>query len=273
MSPYDNSITIQEPIRLRLAWLYVLLTLALFSLSLSHNALGAETVKERVGYAYGAESGSLLYSEHHQEWWKGGRILRDTVTYRDAQGNIIGEKHVDFRTLERAPRFLLRNIRTGHSEGAIPDSDKLNVSFRRNREAALKKEALELPEGAIVDAGFDRFVENNWNALMRGEAFVQPFLVPSRLEFIDFRIQRVDDGSDPERTTLEMAADSPLLRLFAPAITVVYGTRDRSLLEYDGVSNIRDAGGENLDVEIRFDPSRSDVSAASPSILKHGAIN
>ena len=237
-------------------------------------AYADEAMRERVGYAYAAGSGSLLYSEHHQEWWKGGRILRDTVTYRDADGNIIGEKHVDFRTRERAPGFLLRNIRTGHSEGAAAAAeDKLEVSFRRNQGAPLKKEALNLPENAIVDAGFDRFVENNWEALMRGETFVRPFLVPSRLQFIDFRIRRVDNESEPERATFEMATDSALLRLFAPAIRVIYDTRNRTLLEYDGVSNIRNGQGENLDVEIRFDPSQTRVSSTSGRELVHGVIN
>lgn len=249
-------------------WRPTLMAMALAYFFFSLSALADETMRERVGYAYASGSGALIYTEHHQEWWKGGRILRDTVTYRDPEGSVIGEKHVDFRTGEDAPEFLLRNIRTGHSEGARAKSKQLEVSFKQAQDAPLKSEALSLPEGAIVDAGFDRFVENNWEALMRGDTFVRPFLIPSRLQFMDFRIRRADDGSDPERATFEMAIDSALLRFFAPAITVVYDTRDRTLLEYDGVSNIRDAGGENLDVEIRFDPSGGAISAASRS--NHG---
>jgi hypothetical protein len=246
---------------------------ALMSMLMSPLASSADSLKERLGYAYDSASGAMLYTEHHQEWWNGGQILRDTVTYRDAQGGVIGEKHVDFRSRENAPEFLLRNIRTGHAEGARTDSRKVEVSFRKSHGEPLKREALELPQGAIVDAGFDRFVENNWEALIRGETFVQPFLVPSRLQFMDFRLVRIDDGSDPERATFEMAIDSALLRFFAPPITVVYSTRDQSLLEYDGVSNLRNARGENLDVEIRFDPSRTEVSAASLLDSEHGAVN
>ncbi len=235
--------------------------MALMSIFLSPSALGGEVVRERVGYAYAAGSGALLYSEHHQEWWKDGRILRDTVTYRDTQGGVIGEKHVDFRAREAAPKFVLRNIRTGHTEGATAQSDSLKVSFRKSGDAPLAQKAIDLPEGAIVDAGFDRFVENNWDALMRGDGFVRPFLVPSRLKFMDFRIQRVDDGGKVDRAVFEMALDSPLLRLLAPSITVVYDARNRTLLEYDGVSNMRNRQGNNLNVEIRFDPSGRVVSA------------
>jgi hypothetical protein len=246
---------------------------ALMSVLMVPLASSGNSLKERVGYAYDSGSGALIYTEHHQEWWNGGQILRDTVTYRDAQGRIIGEKHVHFRNRENAPEFVLRNIRTGHSEAAKMDSDEVEVSFRRSQGEPEKKKTMDLPDSAIVDAGFDRFVENNWEALIQGEAFVQPFLVPSRLQFIDFRIVRIDDGSDPDRVTFEMAVDSALLRFIVPAIAVVYSTRDRSLVEYDGVSNLRDARGRNLDVEIRFDPSRKEMSAASGPDSNHGTVN
>jgi hypothetical protein len=266
MSCRYRLIIARAPLMVNAPWRNCLRTMALLSMFLSPLAFSAEMIRERVGYAYAAGSETLLYTEHHQEWWKSGRILRDTVTYRDVQGGIIGEKHLDFRIRESAPKFLLRNIRTGHAEGATTDSSTIEVGFRLSQSAPLMKEALELPEGAIVDAGFDRFVENNWEALIQGDTFVQPFLVPSRLQFIDFRIRRVDDGSDPERVTFQMVTNSALLRLFAPAISVVYSKHDRTLLQYDGVSNMRNARGENLDVEIHFDPSRQLVTSASSPI-------
>ena len=240
-----------------------LMAAAVGTLMVSAAAFGSQTIKERVGYAYAAGSDALLYTEHHQEWWDGGRILRDTVTYRDPEGDIIGEKHVDFRSQEQAPEFLLRNVRTGHSERAERVASTLAVKFRESRQAPLKSDALGLPEGAIIDAGFDRFVENNWDALMGGEVFIRPFLLPSRLQFVDFRIRRVDNDSDPNRAVFELAVDSALLRLFAPAITVAYDRKTRALLEYDGVSNMRDSSGKNLDVEIRFDGQRRELTSAA----------
>lgn len=273
MLRHHQSLTVNHPRKVGARWRNALGRVLLLAFFFGPLASGAETIRERVGYAYAAGSGSLIYTEHHQEWWQEGRILRDTVTYRDAQGSIIGEKHVDFRQRERAPQFILRNVRTGHSEGAKTESDRLKVSFRKSQGAPVKIDALKLPEDAIVDAGFDRFVDNNWDALMRGVTFVRPFLVPSRLQFIDFRIRRIDNGTDPETATFEMAVDSALLRFFAPAITVVYSMRDRTLLKYDGVSNMRNDSGENLDVEIRFDPSRTAVNPASRPSVKDSVLN
>lgn len=247
-----------------LRWLAKLLPLILVTSAFAEDAL-----KERIGYAYDARSGTLAYSEHHQEWWQDGRMIRDTVTYRNVDDIVLGEKHIDFQMSESAPDFRLRNVITGHSESARTVSNRLEVSFREIDGEPMKMERLMLPEGAIVDAGFDRFIERNWTALIQGETLVRPFLVPSRLEFLDFRIKRTDDGLTRKRAKFELSIDSSFLRLFVSDITVTYDTTDRRLLEYVGISNIRDAKGDNLDVEIRFDGRRSVVNTAANAKAEH----
>ena len=228
----------------------------------SLSSVGADELRERTGHAYDTRSGALIYTEHHQEWWKDGRILRDTVTYRSPDDIIIAEKHVDFRNGEHAPDFLLRNVVTGHSEAARQASEMLSVRFQEATGQPERTELLHRPEDAIVDAGFDRFIESNWEALTRGEVFIRPFLVPSRLEFMDFQIRRIDGGGDGERVTFNLSIDSALLQLFVPSITVVYDTSRRTLVAYHGISNMRDTEGGNMEVKIRFNHPRSGLKAA-----------
>jgi hypothetical protein len=85
--------------------------------------------------------------------------------------------------------------------------------------------------------------------------------VPSRLEFMDWRIRRDDDAphdaksGDPRglrtvRFALEI--DSAFLRIVVPPIVVIYDRDTRRLLRYEGLSNLRDASGENHSVRIEF---------------------
>ncbi|MDX1512790.1 MAG: hypothetical protein R3174_03510, partial [Gammaproteobacteria bacterium] len=173
--------------------------------------------------------------------------------------------HVDFRGNERAPEFLLRNVLTGHAEGARLAPAGLEVSFRERHGMPPKQELLTVPDGAIVDAGFDRFIESNWEALVRGDTLVRPFLVPSRLQFMDFRIRRVEVQGGREGVVFRLSIDSLLLGLVAPDITVVYDTSTRTLVEYVGVSNMRDAEGNNQDVRIRFGDRRNLTAALEGS--------
>ena len=103
------------------------------------------------------------------------------------------------------------------------------------------------------DAGFDRFIEEHWDELVAGTTFVRRFLVPSRLDFMDFRI-RLDAPRETEGAVgFVLELDSVLLRLLVPPIIAIYDTTSRRLLRYEGLSNLHDEGGDNHRVRIDFE--------------------
>jgi hypothetical protein len=207
---------------------------------------------ERTGYAYGlgADDPALLYTEQHEEWVENGRITRSTVTYKDADGNVIAKKDLDFSKDPTSPEFRLNGIANGHVEGATRTKGEVVVFFRKSDDHELMEKAVNLPEEAIIDGGFDRFIENNWDALLEGKVFNRPFLVPSFRKFVDFKIYL-------ERTTetdavFVMETASLLLRLLSEKIEVTYSREDAALKRYVGISNIRDRQGENYEVRVEF---------------------
>lgn len=124
--------------------------------------------------------------------------------------------------------------------------------MRVSAEDELEQRALDAPADAIVDAGFDRFIERHWDELFEGKVFKQPFLVPSRLAFYDFRIRRDAQRENDAGVAFVMEVDSALLRLFVSPIVVRYHPVTRALMSYEGISNMRDEAGENYNVLIRF---------------------
>ena len=120
----------------------------------------------------------------------------------------------------------------------------------------------------MADAGFDEFVREQWESLeQKGIASTVPFLVPSLLDSVTFRVRKVGRG---DRST---AKPQSVIRLslagalgwFLPDIDVSYRQRDRRLMRYRGLTNIRDAGGELLKAQIDFPESRpSQRSSESP---------
>jgi hypothetical protein len=243
----------------------LILSLALVG-GLAWSGLAAEE-RERIGRAYDRTSGALLYQERHTETYAKGEMTADTVHYIDPQGRIFGHKHVDFSRDPFVPDFQLDNTRTGHVEGLTRlTADSLHVRFREHAEEDLRQQQLELPRFAIADAGFDRFIESQWEHLIEGKNLVRKFLVPSRLEFMNWRIRRDDDvpqntpddaknGDPREVRTVRFALeiDSAFLRLVVPPIMVIYDRDTRRLLRYEGLSNLRDESGENHSVRIEFE--------------------
>lgn len=233
---------------------------------LACGGLAAEE-RERIGHAFDRNSGALLYQERHTETYANGEMTADTVQYIDPQGHIFGQKQVDFSRDPFVPEFQLDNTRTGHVEGLTRIAvDSLQVRFREHADEALRQQQLDLPRDAIADAGFDRFIESQWGHLIAGKTLVRKFLVPSRLEFMDWRIRRSDNvredtphdakrGDQRARRTVRFALeiDSAFLRLVVPPIVVIYDRDTRRLMRYEGLSNLRDDSGENHSVRIEFE--------------------
>lgn len=218
-----------------------------------HAALAAEE-RVRVGRAFDADTGTLLYEERHVETLAGGEVIADEVRYVDAGGGAFASKHVDFRRKPDVPEFRFSDERTGHLEALRRLEDgAIEVRFRRALGEEEREARLDMPEAALADAGFDRFIESHWGELLDGKRLVRRFLVPSRLGFVDFRIRSSDENNDPLGVSFTMEIDSALLRLVVPAITVTYDRETRRLLRYDGMSNLRDERGENHVVRIEFE--------------------
>lgn len=217
---------------------------------------GEGRMNTRTGVACDRSSGEPLYRELHEERWEAGRLVEDRVTYRRPAGEVFATKWVDYRTNPFTPDFELVNSATGHTEGLQRAADVLVVRYRASQGEPERSATLPFPAEFIADAGFDRFIEQSWDRLLAGETVVRPFLIPSRLGVVDMRIRRLARGAAAGERAIafELAIDSLLLRLIVPAIRVVYDRSARTLLRYDGTSNLRGADGRNLDVTIEFSP-------------------
>jgi hypothetical protein len=218
-------------------------------------------VSERVGFAYDKQTGKFLYSETHREVMKDGRLVSNTVSYRDHAGNVFAEKHINFERSLTMPDFHLVNADNGHVEGARGTDERLNVHFRELSDSGVREASVDTPRNGIIDAGFDRFIEQYWDSLVAGDVIEREFLIPSQLDFYTFEIKRADSAGLDEYA-FQLRIRSMFLRMFVQPVLVHYDARTRSLLRYEGISNIRNETGENFDVRIEFPgPTRVQVKS------------
>jgi hypothetical protein len=207
-----------------------------------------------VGYAYDSKTDELVYSEVHSETLRktGGIVL--TTSYRDVDGNTIVERTVDFSADDLAPSFETEDIRTGYVEGLRYEESTIVAYRRRPSKNAIDERTFDDPVVLVADAGFDRFVSSNWDRLTSGEKLEASFLVPSRLRSLPFDVEKTGEGRlDGEPVvSFKMSFRNALVRLFVGSVQVTYHRDHRVLLRYEGLSNIRDAGGDNHDVRIDF---------------------
>lgn len=229
----------------------------LLGVALGAPADGDESGPARTGFAHDADTGALVYTEEHVQVRDGDRLTGERVTYRDPAGRVLATKELDYTHSLFVPSFLLTNHDTGHVEGGRHEAGGYRVTFQAHAQSSRKERQLAVPEAAAADAGFDQVILAHWEELRRGERLVRHFLVPGMQRFIRFRIHR--SGAE-----IVVEPDAAALRWLSQPLRLVYeetaGGEPR-LRQFLGVSNIRDAHGENHVVRIEF-PAHRDTAVA-----------
>ncbi|MCU0760951.1 MAG: hypothetical protein MUF07_17370 [Steroidobacteraceae bacterium] len=209
------------------------------------------------GYARDVETRRLLYVESHFVRDAGRPGETRVVMYRCANGSeSFARKQLRYGEVREQPEFTFADARGGYTEGLRRTPRGPQVFQRDDARSAPRESRLPGNVVIVADAGFDEFVRRHWGELEAGRTVRFPFLVPSRLDFLTFKVRK-----DKEETIEGAAASvirlnlSGVLGWFLPYIEVSYRKADQVLMRYKGITNIRDAAGDNLVAQIDF-PSK-----------------
>ncbi len=221
-----------------------------------------------IGRAHDLDTGTLLYVEVHAVSDSGEPRESRVVSYRCANGATFARKTLDFSGAREAPAFSLVDARSGVSEGLERGARGPTV-FERSRGTPGRSKALGDVAGMVADAGFDEFVRAHWEALDAGDALVVPFLVPSRLDTVRFRVRKAGETTIDGRpaSVFRLSVASPL-GWFLPDIDVSYRRQDQRLLRYRGVTNLRDGAGDMISAQIDFSDDDRTVGAVDLEALQ-----
>ncbi|MCB5162552.1 hypothetical protein [Marinomonas algarum] len=228
-------------------------TLALCAALISTPLHAAEaSFSNIVGTAYSVKTGALLYRETHQPLTND----RYNVEYSEPDGQIFGQKRLDFSTSKVTPSFTQRNDRNGEFIEISQRVGNINVVYQENSEAGQDKKALKREEGMVIDAGFDGFVKQYWAPLTSGKKLDVAYLVPSKQATFDFRVSQADcvDSTAEGAQCFSLTPVSWLVKMAVDPIIVAYDPTNKRLLRFTGRANICDANGkyENVDIQYRY---------------------
>lgn len=246
-----------------------LTSLLLAAASTGHTTGAAPTaaagIRQIEGQAHATGDGHLMYAETHWLYTDRGVPAR-LVLYRCPDGRPFARKWLREDGPAQAPDFELADGRTGYREG-VRRTGNTRLVFVQSRTGAAERTA-PLPDSAdlVIDAGFDAYIRQHWDRLGSGESETVPFLIPSRLGALDFKVRRLDDavveGRPARRYRLGLAS---WIGFALPHIDVAYDARTRELLRFVGLANIRGSNGDNVRARIVFDPAAT--HPASPQAL------
>ncbi len=204
------------------------------------------------GLAHARQDGRLLYREIHWRY-QDKQSWQHLVLYSCPNGVPFARKLLREVPSAEVPDFDFQDARDGYREGVRSQGAQREVYVQSGEKAPLETQTLTMPPGAVIDAGFDAFVRGHWSALSGGASVKVPFLIPSRKDYLDFKIadarDAVVDGRSVRRLRMKLNA---WYGFALPNIDLAYERDGSRLVEFQGPGTIRDRQGRPLDVRIIF---------------------
>ncbi|MBD3642438.1 MAG: hypothetical protein HUJ18_15695 [Marinobacter sp.] len=204
-----------------------------------------------------AQNGEVLYTEHHQVEGECGqgqfRPLEHTVEYREPdQSEAFADKLLRYERSPLQPEVSFNLPRFDESlQISYPGNDLLEVDWQT---PAGETRAFNVPLAgrAVVDAGFDNLVRQNWSALQEGRSVEFRFLGPTRGELYGFILEPSDHPDLEAHLEVAIRPTSMLLRFLVDPIQLGYNSQG-ALTHYLGLTNIRKNSDTNYQAHIRYD--------------------
>jgi hypothetical protein len=208
------------------------------------------------GVAVDVKSNSVLYTEDNEEFYENGKRVGLKTSYRDPWGKLIVQRTVDFTENAMTPTFRTEDLRDGYTEGAEVVGDSVRLYWRKNFTSALNQKTILIPAPAAVDAGFNNFIQQNWDDVIRGTKLHFNFGAPFALDYYEFRVYKSDDKvvDGRKQIVVRCEIDNWIIRLFVTPIILTYDVDTKRLVEYAGISNINNDKGKSHFVRIQYNP-------------------
>jgi hypothetical protein len=192
--------------------------------------------------------------------------LSHSISYRAPDGTPIARKWLDYACSDAAPAFEQEDLRSGKRLGGSWSEGRYRLAYGDRSKLVRASEEL------VASSGFDRFVRQHWQALQQGDKVELDFALPARLQTFRLAIARMPADSAPDRQLLwlRIVPAQALLRMFVAPIELAYDEAQQ-LKVYRGLSNLSDANGKGMDVEIHYRNVEADPLVTSAGELAQHA--
>ena len=199
-------------------------------------------VNHSIGIARNTDDQTIRYIEHHQYFEDGTHLVR----YFDNDRQLILEKDLSYPGLPQHPVIVQRDIRAAAITTVSQDPLGQLATITRSDAASF---SFELSEDIIIDAGFDRYIQKNWDQFKQNPTQSVRFAVPGQSRLLKMKVTRV--GLIDGQTHFTIKPENWLVRLLLPQISLVY-SEDLKLKRYQGFSNLKPTEDESREVIITF---------------------
>jgi hypothetical protein len=208
------------------------------------------------GSAYNLENNALIYRELYTSINESKEVRVDYVT---PDGALFASKTLVYAGELFQPSFTFKDQRDNEIISAQFQGARLVV--RHGMGVSTNEKTIMNNARVVVDAGFDSYIQLNWDKLLSGKSARFEFLMPTRLATLTLEAKKLKPKDSPlydaaagaQWVYFRLAPAQKLLSLFSDAVYLAYDPNGRYLMRFQGRSNIDDDRGGPLDVRIEYE--------------------
>ena len=227
-----------------------------FTLALStvaQQAYAKEVSVRVIGEAFDLDSSVPLYTETH---CVSDNALTHDVLYRDMAQELIAHKALNYSTGPLTPSFVQHNFYSQEVIAVELRQDQLIMTVKAAGNPEPQEFLFPVSQASmpiVIDAGFDNFVTQNWNALVGGQSKQFQFPFAARESLVDLRVKaaRCSYSNETDQCFI-LRLDNWLIGRLVSSIELGYDPVLKRLTRFRGLSNIGDAKGAGQSVDIRY---------------------
>lgn len=196
--------------------------------------------------------GKVVYREKHTVEWTGSKVLKAITEYTSPDGKILARLSNDFSKSLNAPEHLMEDFLHKASHGVRYQGNNAQMFSKEEGKEETSVVDKDDAKGKLVvgGQGLHYYTVAKLEEIVGQKKLDLLFLIPGRLDAYNFYMKV--KKSSPETVEFEIEIDNWLLRMFAPKLELVYDRKRGRLLNYKGLSNIRDEKKKMMNVEITY---------------------
>lgn len=228
-----------------------------WSLFLASNSICALSSKASIIQYQGiAKDGDkIVYVEHHTvEYNEAGKLLKATTIYVSPTQKPIAELKSDFTSSLTVPTHITTDMRTGEIQGLRREDNKVTMYFKE-KDKPEKTRVLTSgdEENRILVGcqGLNYYLLENLSLVDPEKTLPLRFLIPGKLDYYDFDMKQITEPQG-DIIEFEIKVKNWFLKLFAPTLRVKYDRKQKHIVWYEGISNIKDDNDKNQKVTINY---------------------
>lgn len=189
------------------------------------------------GRAYDAKTDQFLYLEKHKVILdEEGNYESSRVQYIDEKGELFASKQVSYEASLTAPSFTFFDYRTDSQVTVQNRVKSIKLTSKTGSTETTQDVDIARPSGLVVDAGFDRFIYENWEYLLQNKDVSFAFLAISRAMVVSLDVKEKNRMNDS--VVLVVEPSNFFLKLLVDPIELTYNIDSQRLTRFEGLTNI-----------------------------------